>query len=589
MALIKHPYSLVKFVILFVVLIPLNSVAKTYTIKGKEYSDWSQKARRAYNNLNSRKEAVWCQIVNINHSQLLEADALQIELEYNAVYDFYVSYQSGNEAYNYFHYIGSDKISDVYLSSLENYYEATIYAAQAVYKIYKISEDEAVVTKYEFEDIQEEPPMARMTQDSMESNDVTDDLMATVPITTPVIRVLMLYTNAVLSLTDDYEFSGTSYDRMRSMVYETINQANESFYNSQVNAHLELAYLGSTTYNESSTTWGNTLQRFTANGDGYLDEVHTLRNKYKADVCVLFLNDSNACGESQTIKAVDNTAFCLIYPSNYCRSKFTTIHEIGHLIGCRHNRYIDNHMSPYQYGHGFCPYTPDNGLTDWRTIMSYPNQLCPTNLACRRRLYWSNPDVTFNGLPTGTITYENNARVWNERASTVSAFRTKDYNIALTSSSNSTSALYENYEASNNISTNNGYEVQAGQTVDMAAANEIRLLPNTHIKSGSTFRASIRSNADDNTYPQFVNSRHLSNTVAQNESRISVFPNPVTNVLTVRSTEVLQLVRIYDLNGQCLLQTAEKEINVSMLPVGLYLLTAHTSSGESLQTKFIKQ
>jgi hypothetical protein len=73
------------------------------------------------------------------------------------------------------------------------------------------------------------------------------------------------------------------------------------------------------------------------------------------------------------------------------------------------------------------------------------------------------------------------------------------------------------------------------------------------------------------------------------QSKLSVYPNPVLDILSVRSAERLQKVRIYNLNGQCLLQTAEKEINVSMLPAGLYLLTANTSSGESLQTKFIKQ
>lgn len=586
MATIRKVYRATLFVAIVFAMIPLHSAAKPYSIKIKEYDTWSQDARIAYNRWSSQAEVVWSQIVNVNFIQLSEADTLHIELEYNANYVFFTSYRSSNEPYHYIHYTSSDKMSDVYVSLLNNYYEATIYAAQAIYKIFKISEEEGIVSKYEFTGIPEEPIISEHWSKSIVLNEMNRETRTEVPSTTPVIRVLILFTNSSLSLMDG---EGSPYKQMLLKAYKAVNEANESFYNSQVNAHLELAYLGNTSYNESNTSWINTMLRFSTNGDGYLDEVHTLRNKYKADVCVLFLNEPSACGLSQTIKAVDYTAFCMVYPYSECLEKFTTIHEIGHLVGCRHNLYADTTLTPYKYGHGLSPYRPDNGLTHWRTMMAYENQWCPSNTACRRILYWSNPNITYNGMETGTTTYENNARVWNERASTVSAFRTKDYNIALTSSSNNASSLYENYEASHNISTNNGYEVQAGQTVDMAAANEIRLLPNTHIKSGSTFRASIRSNADDNTYPQFVNSRHLSNTIAQNESRISVFPNPVTNVLTVRSTEVLQLVRIYDLNGQCLLQTAETQINVSMLPAGLYLLMAQTSSDESLQTKFIKQ
>lgn len=122
----------------------------------------------------------------------------------------------------------------------------------------------------------------------------------------------------------------------------------------------------------------------------------------------------------------------------------------------------------------------------------------------------------------------------------------------------------------------------------------VQLTNGFHISAGAEVRIGIRDidcdvpifqlNVPDNrSHKKPQTNEHNATAI------LSVFPNPVTDILSVRSAETLQMVRIYNLNGQCLLQTAEKEINVSMLPVGLYLLTAHTSSGESLQTKFIKQ
>ena len=40
-------------------------------------------------------------------------------------------------------------------------------------------------------------------------------------------------------------------------------------------------------------------------------------------------------------------------------------HEIGHLIGARHDQALDDSVMPFAFGHGFV-----NGKV-WRTMMSY--------------------------------------------------------------------------------------------------------------------------------------------------------------------------------------------------------------------------
>ena len=75
-------------------------------------------------------------------------------------------------------------------------------------------------------------------------------------------------------------------------------------------------------------------------------------------------------------------------------------HEIGHIIGARHDLNMDTTMSPFPYGHGFV-----NG-TKWRDIMSY-KESCG---GCPRLPVWSSPKLMVKGEPAGTPE-QDNARV----------------------------------------------------------------------------------------------------------------------------------------------------------------------------------
>jgi hypothetical protein len=87
-------------------------------------------------------------------------------------------------------------------------------------------------------------------------------------------------------------------------------------------------------------------------------------------------------------------------------------HEIGHIIGARHELDIDKTMTPFPYGHGYV-----NG-TKWRDIMSY-KESCG---GCPRIPVWSSPIVRINGEPAGTPELDN-ARVISEQSARVAAFR----------------------------------------------------------------------------------------------------------------------------------------------------------------------
>jgi len=70
---------------------------------------------------------------------------------------------------------------------------------------------------------------------------------------------------------------------------------------------------------------------------------------------------------------------------------------------------------------------------------------------------------------------------------------------------------------------------------------------------------------------------------------ISIFPNPVSNILIIKAKEVTEQVKIYDVVGQLLLsKNNSNEIDVSNLPSGIYLLCFKNGRNIGFQ-KFIKE
>ena len=125
----------------------------------------------------------------------------------------------------------------------------------------------------------------------------------------------------------------------------------------------------------------------------------------------MILDDPSSCGLSTRVAADAEEAYFVAHHS--CAAiTYSIAHEIGHILGARHDRQTDANNSPFAFGHGYV-----NG-NKWRDVMSY-QESCD---GCPRIPHWSNPRILYKGEPTGTAANDN-ARVILGQAERVSHFR----------------------------------------------------------------------------------------------------------------------------------------------------------------------
>ncbi len=194
---------------------------------------------------------------------------------------------------------------------------------------------------------------------------------------------------------------------------------NIAYANSLVDTQMNLVYAGQLGPGEDPD-----LGELADPADGVVDGVHALRDAYGADqVALIYAGGGGvALGLWNLDPESEANAFCA---NGLNSSPFVLAHELGHNMGCCHALGDGGGcppegglLFPYSNGHRF---EGDSGEL-WHTVMAYSPGI--------RIEHFSNPDISFDGQPTGIPEGEpdaaDNVMTINLSAFTVSNWRCND-------------------------------------------------------------------------------------------------------------------------------------------------------------------
>ena len=277
----------------------------------------------------------------------------------------------------------------------------TVRHGDALYKIHPLGDGLTAVYRYD---------TSRLPQHSLRdealptgrprSSPVAHEVGARAEVDEAIIDILVAYTPRA-------RIEAGNIDALLRFTFE---ETNRIYANSLIRPRVRLIHRYQTEYAPGADP-STDLRRLQARADSHMDEVHVLRDEHAGDLVVLLVGSrENYCYAYYSIQS-ERYAFAAI--ARNCLGLYGFAKLLGFMQGAAASPEFRTNRD-FPYGHGFC-----NDADNWRTVMAdNRNHRCPVPIP-----YFSNPDVSFGGIPTGDVELHNNARVINETAERVAGFR----------------------------------------------------------------------------------------------------------------------------------------------------------------------
>jgi len=340
------------------------------------------------------------------------------------------------------------------------------------------------------------PPAAPQSAAEMA---VFADNAASGPLDLVNIDVMIVYTPAARQWAD------SSGGGIANVVAQAVAKGQLALDNSSTILTITLVHSGEVAYTESGNS-NTDINRLTSTSDGYMDDVHTWRNQYGADIVGLFtkVEDTGGLGWLLNSASGQPTHAFSISRVQQVGWTYTYIHEMGHNMGCGHRKDQASQPGPglFSYSAGWHWVGNDSGK--YCSVMSYDDGGYSTVAN------FSNPNILYQGVATGHAADGDNARTIREIKGVIAAYRQQQSGSlrVMISPQAAIDAVAQWRRTGTSIWRNSGYTengIPVGQyTVEFssisgwnAPANQIVQINNSQITdAGGTYTNEADLNAD---------------------------------------------------------------------------------------------
>ncbi|MDB6032811.1 MAG: peptidyl-Asp metallopeptidase, partial [Verrucomicrobiales bacterium] len=221
-----------------------------------------------------------------------------------------------------------------------------------------------------------------------------------------VVDLLVVYTPAA-------RIAAGGAEAIQSQVRQAILETDRVFQNSRVAARVRLVRCSEIFYEESGNLFGD-LEALRSTNDGFMDEVHSLRNEVAADLVCLVAEEPYDVSFYSLQGPSSANAFSAIRLSALTGGYFLPA-ALSFNFGCQQEREFANSSGAFPYAYGFS-FWGEDGIW-YSTVESSSGVRVP---------YFSNPALeykgAFLGIPRGEPNAADNTRVLNQTAPLVAAF-----------------------------------------------------------------------------------------------------------------------------------------------------------------------
>ncbi len=237
------------------------------------------------------------------------------------------------------------------------------------------------------------------------------------------IDVMIVYTPAAMNWA--IEFGGG----IANVVAQAVATGQLAMDNSDTNITINLVHSDIVDYEEVDAY--TDLENLTVDGTGYMDIVHVWRDQYCADIVSLFTLEHNTGGLGWLLDDKDGWDYIAFNLVRVQQGHGTTfIHEAGHNMGCHHHKEQNVQAGPTIWWNW-----PENEWSaGWRwlgddsqmyvDLMTYSRgEYFADGIDAITYVGFSNPNVNFQGQPTGHAVDGDNARTLKEIKHIVADYR----------------------------------------------------------------------------------------------------------------------------------------------------------------------